>query len=298
MTPLRDFLTGIIDYAGLFPPAKLDMSAAVHAYAKHYSGDDADLLGRFVLPAARLDEFSAVASALLPKTGEPWMLSVLGGEDLTHTQSAVDHFNRAHDADSAGGHALCDTIEIPVNSHKDIHDAVGIFGESVSLFLEVSPHADPTYLISEIADTPASAKLRTGGVVESAIPSPDQVLRFIELCVDKGVPFKATAGLHHAIRGRYPLTYERGAPSAMMFGYLNIFFAAAFCAAGSSPSAVLGALEETDASRFRCDDVGVWWDDHVVVHEQLPVVRQAVATSFGSCSFIEPVEEARKLHLI
>jgi hypothetical protein len=298
MSSLRAFFTGIVDYAGLFPPAKLDMSEGVHAYAKHLAGNDADLLGRFVVPASRLDEFSATASAVLPHHGSPWRLSVIADLDVARTRTTIDHFNAAHDSRSAAGHATCDSVELPVSSHDDVWNAVKAFDEETSLFLEVSPVSDPRYLISEIAETFASAKLRTGGVVESAIPGTDHVLRFIELCVEKGVPFKATAGLHHAVRGRYPLTYDRDSPTAVMFGYLNIFFAAAFCAAGSSEGAVLGALEETDASQFRCDDVGVWWQDHVVVHEQLSVVRQAVATSFGSCSFLEPVEEARALHLI
>ena len=298
MTSLRPFLAGIIDYAGLFPPAKLDMSSAVRAYAEYQDSGDKDLLGRFVVPVERLEEFAAVAGALLPRDGEPWRLSVIGGDDPERTRTAVEHFNASHDLHSSAGHAVCDTVEMPVSSHDDIRNAVMAFDDNFSLFLEVSPASEPGYLIGAIADTSASAKLRTGGVVESAIPSPDQVFAFIELCVEYGVPFKATAGLHHAIRGRYPLTYERDSPTAMMFGYLNIFFAAAFCAAGSSPGAVLGALEETDPSQFRSDDVGVWWQDHVVIHEQLSVVRQAVATSFGSCSFSEPVDEARNLHLI
>lgn len=298
MSSLRPFFGGIIDYAGLFPPAKLDMRSAVHAYAKHRAGHDADLLGRFVVPAERLDEFSAVASALLPHEGEPWKLSVIGGEDLAHARSLIEHFNGAHETRSTGGHALCDTIEIPVSSHDDVRNALAAFGDDASLFLEVPSLSDPAYLISAIADTPASAKIRTGGITESAFPTADQVLRFIEECVDRGVPFKATAGLHHAIRGQYPLTYDDDARRASMFGFLNIFFAAAFCAAGSSESAVLAVIEETDPSSFRWNDGGVWWEDHVVTHEQLAVVRQAVAVSFGSCSFTEPVEEARKLHFI
>jgi hypothetical protein len=295
---LRGFLAGIVDYAGLFPPARLDMSSAVRAYAGYRETSERDLLGRFVVPAHRLEELSAAASALFPRHGEPWKVSVSGGDDLERTLAAIEHFNASHGSHSPAGHAVCDTVEMPVSSHDDIANALSTFGENFSLFLEVSSTADPDYLISAIAETSASAKLRTGGVVESAIPTPDQVLKFIEQCVENGVPFKATAGLHHAIRGRYPLTYELDSPTAMMFGYLNIFFAAAFCAAGCSPRAVLGALEETDPARFRCDDVGVWWEDHVVIHEQLMMVRQAVATSFGSCSFSEPVDEARNLHLL
>jgi hypothetical protein len=83
-----------------------------------------------------------------------------------------------------------------------------------------------------------------------------------------------------------------------MFGYLNVFLAAAFRAAGSSQSSVLGILEETESAAFRIDDRGVWWRDHVVVYDQLEIVRQTVAASFGSCSFTEPVDEARRLNLI
>jgi hypothetical protein len=187
---------------------------------------------------------------------------------------------------------------MPVASYDDVIQAAAAFADDIEVYLEVSPHSDPIALLREIAQTPASAKLRTGGVVESAFPLPDQVLRFIDVCVEEGVPFKATAGLHHAIRGRYPLTYEQGSATAIMFGYLNVFLAAAYRAAGSSESAVLGVLEESDPASFRIDDRGVWWRDHVVVHDQLEIVRQTVASSFGSCSFTEPVDEARRLNLI
>lgn len=290
MTSLRAFLTGIIDYAGLFPPAKLDMSTAVRAYADQLAGSDSDLLGRFVVPAHRLADFAEASAPILGRDREPWELSVIVGDDPVAAREQIDSFNSAH-----AGLAGCDTVEMRVGSHDEIEQALACFGEPFSLFLEVPSPTDHAGLLREISGTPASAKLRTGGVKADAIPQPDHVLRFIELCVDEGIPFKATAGLHHAIRGRYPLTYEPDSASALMHGYLNIFLAAAFCAAGSSPVAVLGIIEETDPSAFRLDDRGVWWEDHLVVHEELSVVRQAVATSFGSCSFTEPVGEARRL---
>ena len=290
MSSLRAFLNGIIDYAGLFPPASQDMNSAVSEYAKHREGRDSDLLGRFVVPVAKLTEFKDALESHAP--AQPWKVSAIAGEHPALTRTAIDLFN------DSTSFASCDSIEMPVGSYDDIVQATATFRDDFALFLEVSPHADPISLLREIAQTSASAKLRTGGVIESAIPSPEQVLRFMGVCVDEGVPFKATAGLHHAIRGRYPLTYEKSAPIGTMFGYLNIFLAAAFCASGASESAVLGILEETDADAFRVDDRGVWWLDHVVVHEQLAIVRETVASSFGSCSFTEPVTEARKLNLV
>jgi hypothetical protein len=292
MSSLRAFLSGIIDYAGLFPPASQDMTSAVREYALHSSGADRDLLGRFVVLVTRLDEFAAAAAPLIGNGEKKWKVSAIAAEHPDLTGAAIAKFNAAYAA------LECDSVEMPVASYDDIAQAASAFSDDIELYLEVSPHSDQIPLLREIAQTRASAKLRTGGVLESAIPSSDQVLRFLEVCIEEGVPFKATAGLHHAIRGRYPLTYEDGSATAMMFGYLNIFFGAAFAAAGSSESAVLGILEETDPGAFRMDDRGVWWQDHVVVHEQLAVVRETVALSFGSCSFTEPVGEARALSLI
>jgi hypothetical protein len=172
------------------------------------------------------------------------------------------------------------------------------FPEPFELYLEVPALDDPADIIKTISNTPASAKIRTGGIVESAAPTSERIYRFMQGCVSEGVPFKATAGLHHLIRGTYPLTYEADSPSATMYGFLNIFLAAAFCASGSSESAVIGILTESNVAAFRFDEKGVWWRDHFVLDEQLAVVRRTVATSFGSCSFTEPVGEARKFQLI
>ena len=41
MSAIRALLTGSIDYAGLFPPAGLDMASAVENYARYRAGPDA-----------------------------------------------------------------------------------------------------------------------------------------------------------------------------------------------------------------------------------------------------------------
>ena len=292
MNSAREFLSGIVDYAGLFPPAGLDMKSAVSAYDGYHAGKDRDLLGRFVLPWRRLEEFASAADSAAASANDPWRLSVIGSEDHGEVRRAVDRFNSATKA------FVCDTVETPVTSKADVARAVAAFPEPFELYLEIAPSSDPHELITEISNTSASAKIRTGGVVETAIPTPEQVYRFICECVNEGVPFKATAGLHHLIRGQYPLTYEPDSPTATMYGFLNIFLASAFCASGSSESAVLSVLEETNPAAFRFDDTGVWWRDHFVVYEQLSIVRQTVATSFGSCSFTEPVTEARNFQII
>lgn len=80
---LNVLLTGIIDYAGLFPPSGLEMSAAVSNYARYLDSTHAWMLGRFIVPATRLMEFERAAQDFLPRdpTTRPWRLSVLLDSD-------------------------------------------------------------------------------------------------------------------------------------------------------------------------------------------------------------------------
>ena len=83
MSAIRLLLRNSIDYAGLFPPAGLDMGAAVENYPRYRAGRSAWALGRFILPASRLAQFEAAAAGHSSGTpaGQPWLLSVLAGPD-------------------------------------------------------------------------------------------------------------------------------------------------------------------------------------------------------------------------
>ena len=61
-------LDHVVDYAGLFPPASRSLEEAAWQYGEHRRGANAWMLGRFVLPASRLDELSGYAhSSPLPR---------------------------------------------------------------------------------------------------------------------------------------------------------------------------------------------------------------------------------------
>jgi hypothetical protein len=288
MQSAREFLKGAIDYAGLFPPASLDMHEAVSAYDKYFRGDDNDLLGRFILPVDKLGQFEDAFLAI--RSDSPWRLSIIAGDDLDHAAATARNFN-----ERLAGRAVVDTIETPAASAERIASA-GRLADEFTVFLEL-PLADPAELISAVALTPASAKMRTGGIVATAIPAAEAVLTFIECCHEAGVSFKATAGLHHLVRGEYDLTYDKGAARAPMFGYLNVFLATAFSMQYDHDIA-LGVLTESDPRSFRFDDAGVHWQNHGVWWPTLEMVRDYVIKSFGSCSFDEPVTEAKAASII
>lgn len=296
MRSARAFLNGIIDYAGLFPPACLRMDDAVREFARYANGDDRDLLGRFILPASRLPEFAAAARSFADDQRDRWHLSTIVSSGKEADRAEIAQFNRMHANGERG--IVVDAIEMPVTSASDIEWAVGSFGQEFAIFLEPTDAEDSAPLLAVIAKAGANAKLRTGGVVASAIPSATTVMRFIDACADLSLPFKATAGLHHALRGDYALTYEPAAPQGTMFGYLNIFLVAAFHRAGLPEAALFDLLEENDSSSITFDESGAWWRGNLAGESHLSATRKTLAVSFGSCSFAEPVDEARSMNLI
>ncbi len=153
----------------------------------------------------------------------------------------------------------------------------------------------PVEQLEAVKRTGSFAKIRTGGITPASIPSVDTVSAFIEKCADLHLPFKATAGLHHAIRGVHPLSYEPGAPRAAMHGFLNVFLAAAFACHGERNVDAILAEEDPDAFRFTENDVH--WRDRSLNTQQLDTARQ-FAHSFGSCSFEEPVNDLISLGLL
>jgi hypothetical protein len=144
-------------------------------------------------------------------------------------------------------------------------------------------------LLDAIAVRGLRAKIRTGGITPDAFPAIDDVAEFLRACKAKGVAFKATAGLHHPLRCVKPLTYEPNAPTGTMHGFINVFFAAALLDHADE------VLAETDPRAFAFADDGVSWRGHRVSTEELIAMRRDFATSFGSCSFEEPIRDLKEL---
>jgi hypothetical protein len=111
MDALHLLLHDAIDYAGLFPPAGLDMGPAVRNYAAYRAGADAWALGRFIVPAVRLGELEDAAAPLLPRdSADPWRLGVLLGNELERELNALAEFNRRHGAGS--GAVVGDVVDV------------------------------------------------------------------------------------------------------------------------------------------------------------------------------------------
>jgi len=290
VTAVRAFLAGIVDYAGLFPPAGLDMPTAVRNYYQYRSDDAAWMLGRFVAPVARLDEFASALRAEVPPDEPVWRVSALLGADPAGDVARAAAFNARHSA------ACIDSLEARATTVEAI-DFLGAAGFEGDVFAEVRVSEQLDALVAACARAKVAAKLRTGGVTPDAFVSSAEILRFMRACTGAGVRFKATAGLHHPLAGEYPVTYAADAPRATMHGYLSLFLAAALVRLGGSDEEILNLLDEREPAAFRVSSAGIEWRERLFSAADLRVSRDVSAASFGSCSFREPVDELRALSL-
>ena len=160
-------LAGLIDHAPLFPPASMDMPAAVETDTRARAGEHAWMLARFVCPASRLPDLEAELGGAQP----PAVSAVLDGGDWA-------------------------TSPLPV-------EAIELVGPpdfeptGVEVFCEVPLDDDWRDTLAAVAAAGAKAKLRCGG---QRVPSVEEVAAFFAAARDLELPFKATAGLHHPVR--------------------------------------------------------------------------------------------------
>ena len=290
-------LAGLIDYAGLFPPARLPLSEAMQRYDRHHDGPDAAMLGRFILPGTRRD-------ALAPWLGSTWhrerplRLSLLADNmDLARLVqwAAAEPSVRleALELKPAAGSMARVWLEDILNSLL----AIDLDGTEVYVELVESQDEEMLACLAQWQGRHAllrlGAKLRCGGITADLVPEPDRVAAVLAAAADGAVPLKFTAGLHHPLRG---MDQTEGVP---MHGFLNVYGAGLLAHTGGLSAAQLGpVLAETDPRAFRLTAADFAWRDQAVPAAAVADLRSRLLGGYGSCSFTEPVSDLRALGLL
>jgi hypothetical protein len=326
LASLRALLSGIIDYAGLFPPAKLPLDQAIRNYARYRQEPESWMLGRFVCPAARLAELAPFQQ--LFQEGPPFTFSALGrggnkipdfGLGVLADLRAIDSFLK-----SQRGGVIVDVLETRLPEEivsLGTNKAIPLLGKVIGKMMDSRdlPLLTPFYefvlgpewrssvaaVIADIATDhqpnaqgfefcrPGGFKLRCGGLEASAFPTPEQVAFTIVACRDGGVPLKFTAGLHHPIRH-----FDKGVQTHM-HGFLNVFGAGVLAhALGLNEEQVRQIIEDEDPRSFVFPEAGLRWKDFQATTEEIKAARAKAVISFGSCSFDEPRDDLRALGLL
>jgi hypothetical protein len=236
-TDARHALLGqLIDHAPTFPPAALAPAEALAEDARAAASRHAFVLARLVWPASGLEQLASSTRRL----------SVVLDAPLRE-----------------GAHV--DAVEA---TYQD--DLERLAGLAPEIFVEVAIDDGLDARLDRLSSHGFRAKVRCGGAL---VPDGASLARFVRACRERRLPFKATAGLHHAL------------PTNGEHGFLNLLAATAF--AGDEES----ALAETDASAFALDVDVFAWRGRTASAAELEDVRATVLRSIGSCSFFEPVEE-------
>ncbi len=316
---MRGLMSGLIDYAGLFPPASLSLEEAIRNYADYRQDTDSWMLSRFICPSARLEELAPVAE--LFHSSPPFRFSVLGtgGVDapsflraLESDIACVEAFIRAH-----SGLVSVEVMEIRFPEHlldfgperivAFFEAACALLARStvppVSLFVEILLHdhglGQLPIILKSIADGALGhsfglgLKFRCGGVEEAAFPAPDRLARAMAACRDARISYKMTAGLHHPIRQFHDSVNTK------MYGFLNVFGAAVMAETHLlDTETIQRILKDEDVSHFVFSGSEFTWNGLSASSAQIERARSIGAQSFGSCSFDEPREDLRSLGLL
>ncbi len=241
MTAL-DLFCQFLDDAAIFPPGNMAMDDAVRAHLARRGTPNGEYVGPFICSAARLDELSATLGH--------------GHLDLALV-ATVDEFNAV-----ASGLAAQQNLTLTAVELKGPVTALPTTPNGLRVYVERTWH--------ESLDVPEGAmlKLRCGGPDTRDTPSACQLGDAIEHCVERDLPFKLTAGLHHAVRTERDL------------GFLNILAAVNAAIDGSDP---VPTLLESDPAALKVSN---------------PEAVRRLFRSIGTCSIDEPLDDLRTLGMI
>ena len=235
-------LSRLIDHAPLFPPASLPLPDALEEHARARASQHAFMLARFVCPASLLEELPHAGRGASAVLDEPLPSSVF--VDAVETRMRDD-------LESLAALAPEVYVEVPLDGDLEEHlDALAAHG--------------------------LRAKVRCGG---ATAPTASALAAFVSGCHERGLVFKATAGLHHAVR------------SNGEHGFLNLLAAVVF---GDEER----ALSETDPAAFALDADTFSWRGRSAPVGEIAAARRDRLHSIGSCSFFEPVEELEALGVL
>lgn len=281
-------LARLVDDAALFPPGSATMADAVAGHLAARAGDRAGLVGFFLCPVSRLPEL--IAELVKVKPADPVELSLVVNNGLGGVPKAVSTVEGRNNL------LRLRMVEMPAPPDVD-----SVWLERVSEFVPedvvrvveprrpqegqaASEHAEWLDGVRRVARHGCWPKLRCGGQQPGMFPTVDVVAGFLAAVSAEGVPFKATAGLHHAVRH---VDEETGFTH---HGFLNLLVAVSRCLAGRGSDEVVAALAATDRDALVAEA-------GALPEATARSVRQVFA-SYGSCSLAEPVADLELLGLL
>jgi hypothetical protein len=271
-------LVGLLDDAAMFPPRGASMADALAEHRACRGSWYAPLIGPLLVPA---DEVGSLWMRTQPGEGlEVGLVGpvtvVAGALAAAGDQLAVREI-RVRQVESA----VAKRGEDPMPGLRTfLTVAEGLIG-----YAEVPLTWGLLAALDAIAEARAAGaavapKFRTGGLAAELFPTPVELAAVICACRDRQLPFKLTAGLHHALRHTDPET------GFLHHGFLNVLGGALAAADGAEAADVAEVLATTDA-------VPLVNSVRARLGEQRPLW-----VGYGTCSIEDPLDDLRRLGLL
>ncbi|HVW35455.1 MAG TPA: hypothetical protein VHL53_23185 [Acidimicrobiia bacterium] len=289
---MSGLLDNLVDDAGLFPPESLPMGRALERHLADEQAGDPMLTHRFLCPASRLAELRAApelerwtATPSRPRLGNgPGLVLRLG----LILDTGVDGLAPARAGIAADRRLQLELVEAPAPSAEAVTGALdALAGVDEAVYVE-GPRQAGWGWVKALAARPGpgvrGAKVRCGGGRAELFPTPEELAGFLCACAADSVGFKATAGLHGAVRHR------DGATGFVHHGFLNLVL--------GTVRAVSGAAADSVAEVLACEDPDALVAEYRAVPAAPAQRARALLSAYGSCSTGEPREEAAALGLV
>jgi hypothetical protein len=275
--PLPTFAKGLCDDAAVFPPGRMPLHEAVPSHVGHESAVYAELVGPLIIAAPALGDLAPLLpqrewlnlAVTFPGGPEQVGQVLAAAADLPVTLRALEIVVPA----GATAAQLC----------SELDRALTRSGE-VEVYVEIPRDDRRADVLRALAGTPYHAKFRTGGVTAELYPDENELAAAIGAAVAAGLPFKATAGLHHAIRNTDPET------GFDQHGFLNLLLAVDAALHGAGPAELAGILQDRHAD-IVAGRIGELGDARVAA-------ARACFRSFGTCSIMDPLTDLVELGLV
>jgi hypothetical protein len=282
------------------------MQAAVRNYAAYRLGANAWALGRFVVPAARLPELEACTARLADDSWPraPLRVSAVLGANPEADLDVTTQFTDRQRRPETQARLTIDSVEMKVSTPSAVRSLAGSVPAVMQAVFEVPLDTDTAEWLEAVAQSAGVAKARLGGVVADGFPSTCAVAAWLWEAAEADVRLKATAGLHHPLRGEYRTTPEQSSSEVTMHGFLNVLVGALVARRlkgtvdrATGISLLDDLLRERSAAAFRTQSDRIRWRDTEITADELSRAR-SVIVGFGSCSFEEPLADLAALGLV
>jgi hypothetical protein len=275
VTRVPALLAALVDDAGLFPPERLPMDRALARHRADAAGAHPVLTHRFLCAAGRLTD---LRSELTDEALRLGLIVDAGPAGVAGAVTAVRTEPRLR----------LETVEVALPATHVAGAArahvPGFAAVDAPVFVELPRASGWRAALETVTAAGVGAKVRCGGLDAAMFPSAAELAAMITALVAAGVPWKATAGLHHAVRHRDPRTGFDN------HGFLNLLVAVSRAVDGGTEGDVAAALAIDSGSALAAEVRAA--GDAVGARARRSLV------AYGSCSTSEPIADLDALGLL